>query len=68
MQKIFMKIRSIEKMIITEKQIILLLDVLKDTLSESVELTGQFNISLEQRKKLYEMLINQQADALKVIE
>ena len=55
-------------MIITEKQIILLLDVLKDTLSGSVELTGQFNISLEQRRILYEMLINQQSDELKVME
>jgi hypothetical protein len=63
-----MKIWSIEKMIITEKQIILLLDVLKNTLSASVELSGKFNISLEQRRKLYEMLINQQSDELKVME
>ena len=55
-------------MIITEKQIILLLDVLKNTLSASVELSGKFNISLEQRRKLYEMLINQQSDELKVME
>lgn len=50
-------------MIITEKQLLLLLDVLKD----SVRNDGIFSIIQSQRRALYEAIMNQQSDLLKEI-
>ena len=54
-------------MIITEKQLLCLIDILKDTI-KYMELDGQFSISRSQRHELMTAIINQQSDKLKVIE
>jgi hypothetical protein len=54
-------------MIITEKQLICLMDILKDTL-RGITLSGQYGINHEQRRELYEIIINQQSQKLEVIE
>ncbi len=51
-------------MIITEKQILCLLDVLKDSIKRSISITGHFSISHEQRTELYSVILNQQSDKL----
>ena len=49
---------------ITEKQIFVLIDVLKDSLN----IRDHFYINLEQRTKLYTCLLNQQSDLLREIK
>lgn len=55
------------KMIITEKQLICLMDVLKDTLHATL-FDKDFSIDHEQRVELYGCIINQQSNKLQVIE
>lgn len=47
-------------MIINEKQLFILIDVLKDSLC----IVGHFCITQEQRKQLYSVIVNQQSDLL----
>jgi hypothetical protein len=54
-------------MIISEKQIYLLMQVLVDSLS-IVGGSSPFNICRQTRKELSEQIINQQSEELKVIE
>lgn len=54
-------------MIISEKQLLCLIDILKDTL-KYIEMDGQFSISRSQRHELMTAIINQQSDQLRVIE
>ena len=54
-------------MIITEKQIVLLLDILKDSL-RGIQVQGQFSILYESRKELYLEIMNQQSEELKDIK
>lgn len=51
-------------MIISEKQILCLLDILKDSIKIGVEISGQFIISHEQRRDLYQDIISQQSEKL----
>lgn len=53
---------------LSEKQIMCLIDILKDSIKGTVEIAGQFSISAEQRRELYSVILNQQSDKLKVIE
>jgi hypothetical protein len=48
-------------MIITEKQLLCLIDVSKDSLRVNVEVPGQFLLRFEQRRDLYEEILNQQS-------
>ncbi len=55
-------------MIITEKQLLCLIDILKDSIKGSIEVHGQFTISAQQRVELYSEILNQQSDKLREIE
>ena len=54
-------------MIISEKQLFCLIDVLKDSLKD-VQIDGQFAISRLQRNELYANILNQQPEKLIKIE
>jgi hypothetical protein len=47
-------------MIITEKQLLVLLDILKDSFKGSIEIDNQFSLARKQRMELYEIIMNQQ--------
>jgi hypothetical protein len=51
-------------MLITEKQLLILIDVLKDSLC----IVGHFCIPKQQRIDLYSAILNQQSDKLKEIK
>lgn len=51
-------------MIISEKQLMCLIDILKDSLRIN---SDQFTIELNQRRDLYEVIVNQQSSNFKVI-
>lgn len=46
-------------MIITEKQLLCLIDILKDSIKGPIEVSGQFTISVKQRVELYSAILNQ---------
>lgn len=48
-------------MIISEKQVLLMLTILRDTFSY-LEIDGAFSISREDRRKLYQDVLNQQSE------
>ena len=52
---------------ITEKQLICLFDILKDSVSSGIELSGQFALSRIYRHKLYEDIMNQQSNVLREV-
>lgn len=56
------------EMIITEKQLMVLMDILKDSFKGSVEIDNQFSVERKQRVALYEIILNQQSDMLREIE
>lgn len=53
-------------MIISEKQLLLLIDILKDSVKLNID--NQFCISFEQRVELYRVILKQQSDVLREIK
>lgn len=51
-------------MIITEKQLLCLIDILKDSLIFNMKINSQFSIPLEQRIKLMQIILQQQSNKL----
>ena len=54
-------------MIISEKQVLLMLTILRDTFS-ILEIDKAFSISRENRRALYQDIVNQQSESLREIE
>ena len=53
-------------MIISEKQLLFLIAILRDTLGV-IEIDKAFSISRENRRALYQDIVNQQSEELQVI-
>jgi hypothetical protein len=51
-------------MIISEQQLVFLMDVLKDSIKGAIDISGQFSVSFRQRVELYAQILNQQSDKL----
>lgn len=51
---------------ISEKQLFMLIHILKETLT-GMEISGQFTISMDDRRDLYTRILNQQSEVYKEI-
>lgn len=55
-------------MIISEKQIMQLMQILYDSITSKIEIDGLFNATRETRIKLYNQITHQQSEELKDIK
>ena len=71
--RIFVKIENViigkngAQMIISEKQLLFLIAILRDTLGV-IEIDKTFSISRENRRALYQDIVNQQSEELREVE
>lgn len=49
---------------ITEKQLLCLVDILKDSFNSQIEISSQFTITRGHRVSLYSAILNQQSDRI----